>query len=97
MSYPKNGATVKFILIYPSFASHSNSLASVICSIVELVSERGVTHALGTQDPPVPRNLHTKFHLNRFSRSSVKSFMALTQTDKDTGRHWDRDFFICKL
>ena len=70
---------LQFSLYHSPFASQSDLLASVILSITALISERGITHTVGTEDPQVSRNLHTKFHLDRLCRSSTKSVMALTQ------------------
>ena len=72
---------LQFSLYHSPFASRSDLLASVILSVTALISERGVTHAIGTEDPCVSRNVHAKFHLDRLCGSSTKSFMALTQTE----------------
>ena len=56
-------------------------------------SKRGHTHTTGPQDSQVPRNLNTKFHLHRFSGSSARSFMALTQQQTD---RWAETLFYLK-
>ena len=55
-----------------------------------LISERGVTHAVSikTQHLRIPGSLHTESHLNRYSESSVKSFIVV-DTDRQTDRQTD--------
>ena len=50
-----------------------------------------------TQRPRVQRNLHTKFHLNRFSGSSARSPHSVDtgpQTDIDTGPQTDSLLYL---
>ena len=60
-----------------------------------LISQSGVTQAIGTQDRCVPRNLQAKFHLSLVSGTSAKRnlclsthslmvFMVLAQTERQT-------------
>ena len=68
-------------LYHPPFSSQSHWFISILFSAIVLISKKYVTHAIGKQNPHVPRNLHTKLHLNRLSRST-KSSVVLTQTDR---------------
>ena len=41
--------------------------------VIVLISERGVTHTTGTQNPQVLMDIHTKFYLNRFNVSAGRA------------------------
>ena len=69
MELPEKWAIISSHLYHIPIKSQSHLFASVLFIIV-LISKRDVTHATGTEDPDVSRNLYTKFHFNKFSGSA---------------------------
>ena len=62
-------------VMLPFNSTGAPSFVSLTLSFIASISERGfgASHSVATLYLRVPRNLHTKFHLNVFNGSSVKS------------------------